>query len=75
MAEGQSPAADAGCQRVRHAVEPFVVGLWRSPTAPLGARRDAVVARSGENRGIKVVAERKAKRGLGRPNFRVFYRN
>ena len=68
VAEGRSPAAaEARCKRIRYAVKPFDVGPWRSPTAPLGARRDVAVARSGANRGTMVVAERKAKGGLGRP--------
>ena len=68
MAEGRSPeAAEARCKRIRYAVKPFDGGPWRSPTAPLGARRDVAVARSGANRGTRVVAERKAKGGLGRP--------
>lgn len=37
VAKGQSPgAAQAGCKRIRHAVKPFDVGPWQSPTAPLG---------------------------------------
>ena len=68
VAEGRSPeAAEARCKRIRYAVKPFDVGPWRSPTAPMGARRDVAVARSGANRGTMVVAERKAKGGLGRP--------
>ena len=65
VAEGRSPeAAEARCKRIRYAVKPFDGGPWRSPTAPLGARRDVAVARSGANRGTRVVAERKAKGGL-----------
>jgi len=68
VADGRSPeAAEARCKRIRYAVKPFDGGPWRSPTAPLGARRDGAVARSGANRGTRVVAERKAKGGLGRP--------
>ncbi len=68
VAEGRSPeAAEARCKRIRYAVKPFDVGPWRSPTAPLGARRDVAVARSGANRGTRVVAEHKAKGGLGSP--------
>ena len=68
VAEGRSPAAaEARCKRIRSAVKPFDGGPWRSPTAPLGARRDGAVARSGANRGPRVVAARKAKGGLGRP--------
>ena len=68
VAEGRSPeAAEARCKRIRYAVKPFDGGPWRSPTAPLGARRDGAVARSGANRGTRVVAERKAKGGLGSP--------
>ena len=71
VAEGRSPAAaEARCKRIRSAVKPFDGGPWRSPTAPLGARRDGAVARSGANRGTRVVAERKAKGGLDVP-FRI----
>ena len=38
---------------------------WRSPTAPVGGARGGAAARSGANRGLKVVAERQAKRGTG----------